>query len=160
LSRTDRFWTQYGPYVALGIALTAVLGAVYYELAGFAPCTRCWYQRILMYPLVLILLAGILKHDEGVFDYVLPFSILGMGVAAYHYLIQLGVIAESAVCSVGNPCGQPDVNYLGFVTIPLMALAAFTALTLVAALGKWAGRDAAEAAPEPEEAKEESPKER
>jgi disulfide bond formation protein DsbB len=160
LSRTDSFWTQYGPYLAFGIALTAVLGAFYYEIAGFAPCTLCWYQRILMYPLALILLVGILKHDEGVFDYVLPFSALGTGVSAYHYLIQLGLIAESAVCSVGNPCGQRDVSYLGFVTIPLMALAAFTAITILMALGKWAGRGAGEVAPVLEETTEESPKER
>ena len=155
LTRTENTWTQYGPYVAFGIALTAMLGSLYYsEIAGIAPCILCWYQRILMYPLTLILLVGILKHDEGVFDYVLPFSVLGMGVATYHYLIQLGVIGHSAACSVGNPCDVRDVNYLGFVTIPPMALMAFTAITVVMALGKWAGRGAGTVAPGPEEATE------
>ncbi|MEJ2734489.1 MAG: disulfide oxidoreductase [Anaerolineae bacterium] len=122
-----------------------MLGSLYYsEIAGFVPCTLCWYQRILMYPLTLIELVGILKHDEGVFDYVLPLSVLGIGVSTYHYLIQLGVIGHSPACSVGIPCGLRYVNYLGFVTIPLMALTAFTIITTVMALAKWAGRDEAE----------------
>ena len=99
-----------------------------------------------MYPLSFILLIGILKQDEGVFDYVLPFSILGIGVSTYHYLIQLGVIGHSPACSVGIPCGLRYVNHLGFVTIPLMALTAFAIITILMALGKWAGRDAAAAA--------------
>jgi len=156
LSRKEIFWTQYGPYLAFGTALIAVLGAVYYEISGYAPCTLCWYQRILMYPLTIILLVGILKHDQGVFDYVLPFSVLGMGVSTYHYLIQLGVITESAVCSLSNPCNQRAINYFGFVTIPLMALAAFTFITALMALGKWAGRGAAADTLEPEETTEES----
>jgi disulfide bond formation protein DsbB len=144
MNRTETFWMQYGPYLAFGAALSAMLGSLYYsEIAGFVPCTLCWYQRILMYPLTFILLVGILKHDEGVFDYVLPFSVLGIGVSTYHYLIQVGVIGHSAACSVGIPCGLRYVNYFGFVTIPLMALAAFTMITIVMALGKWAGRDAA-----------------
>jgi disulfide bond formation protein DsbB len=148
LGRTETFWTQYGPYLAFGAALSAMLGSLYYsEIAGFVPCTLCWYQRILMYPLNAILFIGILKHDEGVFDYVLPLSVLGMGFSTYHYLIQLGVIEHSPACSVGLPCSLRWVNYLGFVTIPLMALAAFTIITTVMALAKWAGRDAAPAAP-------------
>jgi disulfide bond formation protein DsbB len=155
LNRFRAIWTQYGPYLAFGIALTALLGSLYYgEIAGFVPCILCWYQRILMYPLALILLVGILKHDEGVFDYALPFSVLGMGVSTYHYLIQLHVIAHSAVCSVASPCDVRDVNYLGFVTIPLMSLAAFTAITALMAMGKWAGRGTGAAAGEVEEAAE------
>ena len=61
-----RFWTQFGPYLGLTFALAATLGSLYYsEIAGFVPCTLCWYQRILMYPLVIISLVGILRQDEG-----------------------------------------------------------------------------------------------
>lgn len=141
MSRSETFWSQYGPYLALVTALTAMLGSLYYsEIVGFIPCTLCWYQRILMYPLNLILLVGILKHDRGVFDYVLPLSVLGIGFSTYHYLIQLGVIAHSPACQVGIPCGLRYVNYFGFVTIPLMALVAFLIITVVSALGKWTGR--------------------
>jgi disulfide bond formation protein DsbB len=139
LSKTRGFWQEYGPYLAFGTALLAMLGSLYYsQIAGFVPCTLCWYQRMLMYPLVLITLVGIIKQDESLPDYVLPLSIIGIGVAAYHYLIQVGVFSHSSVCTVGVPCDQRWVNYFGFVTIPLMSLTAFVIITAVMALCKWA----------------------
>lgn len=133
------FWQQYGAYLALAPALTALLGSLYFsEIAGFVPCTLCWYQRILMYPLSLIILVGILKQDISLADYVLPFSIIGMGLSSYHYLIQLGVFEHPAVCSVGIPCNLRYINYLGFITIPLMALTAFTMITVIMGATRWA----------------------
>jgi disulfide bond formation protein DsbB len=139
LSRTRAFWQQYGPYLAFGTALTATLGSLYYsEVAGFVPCTLCWYQRVLMYPLVLITLAGIVKQDREMADYILPLSIIGIGVSTYHYLVQLGILPHSAVCSVGVPCDLRYVNYFGFVTIPLMAWTAFVIITAVMIASKRA----------------------
>ncbi len=155
LSGSENLWAKYGPFAAFAVALTALLGSLYYtEIAGVPMCLLCWYQRILMYPLVLILLVGILKRDADVFDYVLPLSVIGIGVAAYHYLIQLGVLPHPAACSVDAPCNLRDVNYLGFVTIPLMSLAAFAVITLLMALGKWAGRSALDATSVTSEPKE------
>jgi disulfide bond formation protein DsbB len=63
MNKITTFWQQYGSYLALAPALTAMLGSLYYsEIAGFIPCTLCWYQRILMYPLTLIILVGIFKR--------------------------------------------------------------------------------------------------
>ncbi len=139
MSKTKTFWQQYGPYLAFGISLTAMLGSLYYgEIAGFVPCTLCWYQRILMYPLTLIILVGIIKQDEYLPGYVLPFSVIGIGISTYHYLTQLGVFTHSAACSVGVPCNLRYVNYFGFVTIPFMALVAFTLITGIIAITKWA----------------------
>jgi disulfide bond formation protein DsbB len=72
-------------------------------------------------------------------DYVLPLSVISMGLSTYHYLIQLGVLPHPAVCTVGVPCNLRYVNYFGFVTIPLMALTAFAIITVSMALSKWAG---------------------
>ena len=136
------FWQHYGPYLALAPALTAMLGSLYYsEIVGFVPCTLCWYQRILMYPLTLIILVGIIKQDEYLPDYVLPFSIIGLGLSTYHYLIQLGVFEHPAACSVGIPCNLRYVDYFGFITIPLQALTAFVLITVVMAVTKWANRE-------------------
>jgi disulfide bond formation protein DsbB len=133
------FWQQYGPYLAFALALTALLGSLYYsEIVGFVPCTLCWYQRILMYPLTPIILVGILKQDEYLPYYVLPFSVIGMGVSSYHYLIQRGIFAHPAACSVGIPCNLSYVNYFGFITIPLMTLAVFTMITAIMAMIGWA----------------------
>jgi disulfide bond formation protein DsbB len=82
-----------------------------------------------MYPLTVITLVGILSRDRVLPYYALPLSVTGMGLSTYHYLIQLGVIGHSAACTVGVPCGLRYVNYLGFVTIPLMALTGFVLVT-------------------------------
>lgn len=132
------FFQQYGPYLAFGQALVAMLGSLYYsEIAGFIPCTLCWYQRILMYPLVLITLVGIIKHDEYLPSYVLPLSIIGIGLSAYHYLIQLGVLGNASGCSI-IACNIRYVNYLGFITIPLMALTGFIVITVAMLATRWA----------------------
>jgi disulfide bond formation protein DsbB len=139
MPKITTFWQQYGPYLALAPALTAMLGSLYYsEIAGFVPCTLCWYQRILMYPLTLIILVGIFKQDEYLPDYVLPFSVIGMGISTYHYLVELGVLDHPAACAVGIPCNVRWVNYFGFVTIPFMALTAFMMITVIMAATKWA----------------------
>lgn len=141
MNKTLSFFQQYGPYLALAPALAALLGSLYYsEVAGFIPCTLCWYQRILMYPLTLIILVGIFKQDEYLPNYVLPFSILGMGVSTYHYLIEKGVLEQSAACAVGVPCSAVWVNYLGFITIAFMALTAFIMITVFMALTRWSYR--------------------
>lgn len=145
MSKRETFWEQYGRYLAFGTALVATLGSLYYsEIAGFVPCTLCWYQRILMYPLVAILLVGILKQDRAVANYVLPLSVIGIGMSGYHYLLQLGVFAHSAVCRVGVPCNLRYVNYFGFVTIPLMALTAFVLITIFMIASRWAAHRADE----------------
>jgi len=134
--------------MAFSVALAATLGSLYYsEIAGFVPCTLCWYQRILMYPLVAITLVGILRQDEGLPVYVLPLSVLGLGFSTYHYLIQMGVIGHSGACKVGIPCDLRWVNYAGFITIPLMALTAFALITGAMALMVWGQRGQAETPP-------------
>jgi len=133
------FWQKYGAYLAFAVALTAMLGSLYYsEIAGFVPCTLCWYQRILMYPLSLIMLVGIVKQDEYLPNYVLPFSIIGIGVSTYHYLIQQGIFTHPATCSIGIPCNLSYVNYFGFITIPFLALTAFVLITVIMAITKKA----------------------
>lgn len=142
---------DYGGWLAFLVAAAAMLGSLYYsEIAGFIPCRLCWYQRILMYPLVAITLVGALRRDDYLPSYVLPLSLLGMGVSAYHYLMEKGVVPASATCSADVPCNITYVNYLGFITIAFMAFVAFTLITLIMA-GMWAAyrRDAAGQLPLP-----------
>jgi disulfide bond formation protein DsbB len=103
----------------------------YSEIAGFIPCRLCWYQRILMYPLVVVTLVGALKRDEYLPAYVLPLSLLGLFVSGYHVLMERGVFPPSATCAADVPCNISYVNYLGFVTIAVMAFTAFTLITLI-----------------------------
>lgn len=129
---------QFAPQLTFLIALTATLGSLYLsEVRNFIPCTLCWYQRILMYPLVIIILVGIIEQDDFLSTYILPFSLIGTAVSTYHYLIQLGLGGgESGACTVGIPCSARYLNYFGFITIPFMALTAFLLITLIT----WYGR--------------------
>jgi len=120
-------------YIALPAAWIATLGSLYFsEVAGFVPCELCWYQRILMYPLALILLVGLLRRDENLPFYVLPFSGIGLGVALYHYLLQKQIVGAGAVCAAGVPCTTMWINWGGFITIPFLALIAFVIITVMA----------------------------
>jgi disulfide bond formation protein DsbB len=132
------FWTTVRDnlvYLAWLQALLATGGSLYFsEVMKFVPCALCWYQRILMYPLVLVILVGILLRDQRLRLYVLPMSLLGLGISIYHNLLQYQLIAEAAntPCTVGAgaSCTTLWINWFGFVTIPLLSLIAFSVITL------------------------------
>jgi disulfide bond formation protein DsbB len=120
-----------GPlYAAWLVALAATLGSLFFgEVMGLPPCTLCWYQRICMYPLALLLPTGILLRDPRVAYYCLPLAGIGLGIAGYHNLLYYHVIPESlAPCAEGVSCTTRQIEWLGFVTIPLLALVSFLAI--------------------------------
>lgn len=119
-------------YIAWVQSIAAMLGSLYYsEIRHFTPCVLCWYQRILMYPLVIIIAIGILRRDKGVYQYVLPMSILGWSIALYHVLLQKGILPEAvAPCEIGASCLTKYTGYFGFITIPVMSFTAFTVITM------------------------------
>jgi disulfide bond formation protein DsbB len=119
-------------YIAWFQALIATLGSLFFsEVMQLTPCVLCWYQRIIMYPLVLILTVGILLRDPRLRFYVLPLSIIGLTIAVYHNLLYYNILPESiAPCTAGVSCTTRQIEWLGFITIPLMSLAAFTVITL------------------------------
>jgi disulfide bond formation protein DsbB len=95
------------------------------------PCVLCWYQRIFMYPLVIIMAVGILRKDKGIYHYVLPLSNLGLIIALYHNLLYYKILPESVQpCVLGISCTTKQIEWLGFITIPLMSLTAFTVITV------------------------------
>lgn len=119
-------------YIAWIQTLIAVLSSLYFsEVRHFAPCILCWYQRIFMYPLAIIIPVGILRRDKKLYEYVLPLSILGLLVAFYQVLLGAGILSERlAPCTQGVSCTTKYVSYFGFVTIPVLSLAAFALITV------------------------------
>ncbi len=113
-------------------SIIAMGGSLFFsERMGFIPCTLCWYQRILMYPLVLFLGIAFYRNDKGIYKYVLPLSLIGMIVSSYHYALQkVPSLHEFSVCTSGVPCSGHYINWLGFITIPFLALIAFIIITL------------------------------
>ncbi len=108
-------------------AIMATLGSLYFsEILQWQPCVLCWYQRIFIYPLVLIIAIGILKKDKNLPTYVLAMVTTGGLIAFYHTLLQYGVITESlAPCSFGVSCVTQYGNWFGFITIPLLSFMNF-----------------------------------
>ena len=128
---SSRFWTKLGLYGALIAAWTATMGSLYLsEVSGFTPCTLCWYQRILMYPLAGLLTLGIMRRDPHLPHLVLPFSLVGQGVAVYHFLLQkTPYFGSPSSCGIGVTCTTVWLDWFGFVTIPLLAMVGFMAIT-------------------------------
>ncbi|WLR42100.1 disulfide oxidoreductase [Bacillus carboniphilus] len=120
-------------YIAWVTSIIAMLGSLYFsEFRGFVPCELCWYQRILMYPLPLILGIATFFNDKAVKKYVLPMSIIGLFIAIFHYLEQkVPGFASLKPCSNGIPCSGEYINWLGFITIPFLSLTAFTIITIM-----------------------------
>ncbi|SFS64607.1 disulfide oxidoreductase [Marininema halotolerans] len=134
-----REWRQYSLYLAWLVALLALCGSLYFsEVAGFVPCKLCWVQRIFMYPLALILGIASYRGDRGIIAYTLPMSVLGGSVSLFHYLEQkVPGFASVAPCTQGVPCSSDYINWLGFITIPLLALVAFVMISILL----WFGRE-------------------
>ena len=134
-------------YMALAVALTAMLGSLYFsEVRNYLPCNLCWYQRILMYPLVAIIAVGLLRQDSNLPYYVLPLSLFGQAMATYHYLLEkTNIFAAPTTCQEGIPCTTPWINWYGFITIPFLSMSAFFLITVFCLIAMTSGE------PSPEE---------
>ncbi|MFL2673589.1 MAG: disulfide oxidoreductase [Dehalococcoidia bacterium] len=114
------------------IATLATFGSLFYsEVSGFIPCTFCWYERIAMYPLVLILGIGIIKKNHEVWIYAFPFSLIGLLVSIYHYQLQMFPDQSSISCSTDVSCSGSWILEFGFVTMPFMALSTFLLISVL-----------------------------
>lgn len=122
--RTSSWSLVFGAWL---IAAMATLGALFMsEIMGFAPCVLCWWQRIFMFPLVLILAIGMFPFDPKVVRYALPLAVVGLLVAGFQLLLTAGYIPETLTpCRQGIPCSTVQVEWLGFVTIPLLSFFSF-----------------------------------
>ena len=110
------------------VASASTLGALFFgEVMQLPPCVLCWYQRIFMFPLVLLLPIGMFPFDRKVVRYALPLAALGWLFAAFHVLLVAGVIPENLKpCTQGVPCSETVIEWFGFVTIPVLSLVAFS----------------------------------
>jgi disulfide bond formation protein DsbB len=116
-------------WLAFAVAATATLGSLYFsEVRDLVPCRLCWFQRIFMYPLAIVLLVGAIRRDRGVRRYAVPLATIGLLVSAYHYFIEWNPQFESDSCAVSVPCSVPYFREFGFVSLAFMALCGFAAV--------------------------------
>ena len=138
-SGRGRLATLRAEAVRLGFSVAAVAtaGSLWFsEVGGFVPCEYCWYQRILMYPLVVVFgveawrPGTVFQGDRTLRWRALPFSVVGLVLSGYHAQLQW-FPEQGSSCDVAAPCTQHWVDEFGFVSIPVMAFLGFAAITVL-----------------------------
>ena len=123
---SDTGWTLV--FAAWLLASASTLGSLFFsEIMELPPCSLCWYQRIFMFPLPLVLLAGLFPYDLRAPRYALPLALVGAAIALWHTLLYVGVLPEAAApCTQGVSCTQPTFELFGVLSIPMLSLLSFT----------------------------------
>lgn len=125
LGLRERF-TPFAVGAAWVVATLAMVGSLYFsEIAHYQPCTLCWYQRIAMYPLVLILAIAAWRRDLHIRVYAVALAGVGAVISSYHYLLEWFPSLDTGACTMGIPCTQVWFRQFGFISMPLLALIAF-----------------------------------
>ena len=122
--------------LAAVVAVAATAGSLYFsEVRNFTPCELCWFQRIAMYPLAVMLPLATMRRDRGIVPYALVLAGLGAAVSIYHYQLQL-FPDQGSSCSADAPCSFRWVEVFGFVSIPLLALGSFVLVITLLFIGR------------------------
>jgi len=130
------------------VAAVATLGSLFFsDVADFSPCKLCWFQRIFMYPLAIVVPLMALAHDRRAARYVLPLPIIGIPFTIYHVLIEREIVEQAKTCLISAPggCATKWIEEFGYVTIPTLALTAFVLCVALLVLAIFSGRDDAAA---------------
>ncbi len=138
-SRMLQWIDRHALVLMLVVSTLAACGSLFLsDVAGWTPCKDCWYQRIFMYPQVVLLTIALWRRDRGIAVSILALSLIGIVISIAHYHEQLQLIwhpdAVAAPCdSTGVSCAKTPTLKLGYITIPVMAMSAF-ALNIVGSL--------------------------
>ncbi len=139
----EKIWSYFGKnsiVFTFVISLTAMVGSlIFSELLHFAPCTLCWYQRILMYPQVFLAGFALFKKDNKIMSYLMMLSVIGLAIAGFHYYNQTSSNPIDIPCSAlgySASCSDSFFMEFGYVTIPLMAFTAFLGIIVLWFMGR------------------------
>lgn len=115
------------------VSLVATLGSLYFsEIRQYTPCEMCWYQRILMYPIVIMTTVAYIQKNARIAVTTAVFACIGGSISLYHYSIQKLDFLQSTAPACGLvPCTGQYINWLGFITIPFLALTAFVIIAAI-----------------------------
>lgn len=122
---------QYNLYLILQlfVVLASIFGSLFFsEVMKFAPCNLCWYQRLCVYPMAFIIMTGLYIKSKDTVLFLLPFTVTGLFISIYHNLVYYKFITIIVPCTESAPCTQQQLNWFGFVTIPLLSLLTFILL--------------------------------
>ncbi len=126
------------------VALLAMSGSLYFsDIALYKPCVLCWYQRILMYPQVALLLVSLIQRTRTITAHILTLSGIGAVIAAFHYYEQITntQIVPCGIVGMSASCSEKFFMQFGYITIPMMALTAFVMIILLMIMSKCATKN-------------------
>src|SRR3989339_471965 len=125
--KVEDFFAQNSIKFVFLISLVSTFGSLFYSnIIGFIPCDLCWFQRIFMYPLVIISAVALLKKDDRGICYVIYLSVIGFLISLWHNYSFYSKSALSVCDSSGISCAKAYVLEFNYITIPMMALTAFS----------------------------------
>lgn len=133
----DTSWSAL--FAAFAVALVASLSVLFVgEVMGQAPCNLCWFQRAFMFPLAIVLGIAAMRGDAEAATYGIALAACGWLVAAVHSLVYAGIVPERIQpCTASGPsCSSVDMTILGGVPLPVLSLAAFTAIIVLLLLSR------------------------
>jgi disulfide bond formation protein DsbB len=130
--------------LAFVVALVTTMGSLHLSLAAdYPPCTLCWYQRIAMFPNVIIVGVAALRRDSAVRFTVWPLVGIGATISTWHYIHERFPTMIGATCELDNPCSVLWIWKFHYISIPLMALTSFALIAVLVGLApRGSGRDA------------------
>lgn len=140
INRVHEYVRKHALEILFIISLIATAGSLYFsEIRGWTPCKLCWWQRIFMYPQVIVLAMALYKKSRDIIAYLIPLSVIGAVIAAFHYAEQLQARLAPANSLVpcdasGISCAATPIFHFGYITIPVMALSAFLLILAVCAI--------------------------
>jgi len=121
-------------WLAWVVALVATVGSLMYsELFHYVPCRLCWFQRIAMYPLAVVLLVGAIRREVAVKFYAIPIALIGLVISIYHNVLQFFPSLEGTSCDPLVPCSARSIEMFGFMDLPFMAGAGFIVIAVLLA---------------------------
>jgi disulfide bond formation protein DsbB len=121
-------------WLAWVVALVATVGSLMYsELFHYVPCRLCWFQRIAMYPLAVVLLVGAIRREVAVKFYAIPLALIGLVISIYHNVLQFFPSLEGTSCDPLVPCSARSIEMFGFMDLPFMAGAGFIVIAVLLA---------------------------
>lgn len=127
-------------WLAWVVALVATVGSLMYsELFHYVPCRLCWFQRIAMYPLAVVLLVGAIRREVAVKFYAIPIALIGLVISVYHNVLQFFPSLEGTSCDPLVPCSARSIEMFGFMDLPFMAGAGFIVIAVLLAFYTKAG---------------------
>ncbi|OGG60165.1 hypothetical protein A2765_01155 [Candidatus Kaiserbacteria bacterium RIFCSPHIGHO2_01_FULL_56_24] len=121
-----------GLLIALVVSVLATILTLFYsDVLGFEPCPLCWWQRIFLFPQVILFGMAFWKKDAYIAEYSIVLSIFGFGVALYQHALQMFGEGSLPCPATGVSCAQRILFEFGYITFPMLAVTAFAFLIVL-----------------------------